>query len=166
MTVICSSANDVSSKENAISEYIGDLPVNEPVPFNIPIPKSQLQYILGNEENSSIQSNDPLNNSIVLPVKLTYTDSIQKVHEIVLYKSLPINPNSIYNYQGSTPNNNGFINSYWASDAPLQSNSASTSNTLTKLSNQRAVGPGEGSSILAVELSNTAFQTSVGLQVT
>ena len=40
-----SAGNEVSSKENAISEYIGDLPVNEPIPFNIPIQKSQLQYI-------------------------------------------------------------------------------------------------------------------------
>ena len=158
-----SSASNFSSNENGISEYIGDLPVNEPIPFNIPIPKSQMQYILGDGENSSIQSNDYLNNSIVVPVKLTYTDSIQKVHEIILYKSLPINPNTIYNYQGSTPNNNGYINSYWASDAPLQSNSASTSNTFTKLSNQRAVGPGEGNSILAVELSNTGFSDISGV---
>ena len=46
---------------------------------------------------------------------------------------------------------------------PLQSNSASTSNTFTKLSNQRAVGPGEGSSILAVELSNTGFSDISGV---
>ena len=59
--------------------------------------------------------------------------------------------------------NNGFIDTYWASDAPLQSNSASTSNTFTKLSNQRAVGPGEGNSILAVELSNTGFSDISGV---
>ena len=158
-----SGASEIIANETSLSEYIGDLPVNQPVPFNIPISKSQLQYTLGNEANSSIQSVDSLNNSIVLPVKLTYTDSIQKVHEIVLYKSLPINPNSINNYQRPTPDNNGFINSYWASDAPLQSNSASTSNTITKLSNQRAVGPGEGSSILAVELSNTGFSDISGV---
>ena len=129
----------------------------------MPIPKSQLQYLLGTGENPSGQSADLPNKTIVLPVKLTYTDSIQKVHEIVLYKSLPIDPSSMNNYLGQPPNNNGFISTYWASDAPLQSNSASTSNTFSKLSNQRAVGPGEGSSILAIELSNTGFSDISGV---
>ncbi|MDQ3084937.1 MAG: hypothetical protein M3Q77_09015, partial [Thermoproteota archaeon] len=156
-------ASPLVPKGNEISEYIGDLPVNEPIPFNLPVSNSQMQYILNSEENPTLQPNDPLNNSIILPMKLTYTDSIQKIHEIVMYKPLQINPNSLYNNQGSTSNNNGFINSYWASDAPLQSNSASTSNTFTKLSIQRAVGPGEGSSILAVELSNTGFSDITGV---
>ncbi|HET8962379.1 MAG TPA: hypothetical protein VFM99_00660, partial [Chitinophagales bacterium] len=158
-----SATNEVTQKENGISEYIGDLPVNQPIPFNMPIPKSQLQYLLGTGENPSGQSADLPNKTIVLPVKLTYTDSIQKVHEIVLYKSLPIDPSSMNNYLGQPPNNNGFISTYWASDAPLQSNSASTSNTFSKLSNQRAVGPGEGSSILAIELSNTGFSDISGV---
>src|SRR4029078_3885736 len=35
-----SATNEVTQKENGISEYIGDLPVNQPIPFNMPIPKS------------------------------------------------------------------------------------------------------------------------------
>ena len=80
-----------------------------------------------------------------------------------MYKPVQISPDLLNNQQGSAPANNGYINSYWASDAPLQSNSASTSNTFTKLSIQRAVGPGEGSSILAVELSNTGFSDISGV---
>src|SRR6185436_12556022 len=75
-----SSINNVSSKENEVSEYIGDLPVNQPIPFNMPIPISQLQHLLSLGENSSTNPGYPRDNSIVLPVKLTYTDSIQKVH--------------------------------------------------------------------------------------
>ena len=158
-----SSANNSASIGTETSEYIGDLPVNEPIPFNIPMSNSQMQGILDSENNPALQGNDPLNNSVIVPVKLTYTDSIQKVRQIILYKSLPINWNSLENSQGSAQNNNGFVNSYWASDAPLQSNSASTTNTFTKLSIQKAVGPGEGSSILAVELSNTGFSDITGV---
>jgi hypothetical protein len=106
-----SSANDPASIGTGISEYVGDLPVNEPVPFNIPVSNSQIQYVLDSKENPASQPNYPLNNSIVVPVKLTYTDSIQKVRETILYKSLPINLNSLANNQGSAQNNNGFINS-------------------------------------------------------
>src|SRR4029078_10623351 len=87
-----STTNEDTPKENEVSEYIGDLPVNQPIPFNMPIPISQLQHLLSLGENSSTNPGYPRDNTIVLPVKLTYTDSIQKVQEIVLYKSLPIDP--------------------------------------------------------------------------
>ena len=153
-----------SSQESPISHsevYIGDLPVNNPIPFNIPLSQSILAKLLKETESLDTSYQGERTSTIMIPLKLTYTDSVQEVQENINSYPLTFDPKIISAF-GGLAQNNGFVDSYWAVDAPLQSNSASTT-AFTKTSIQKAVAPGEGSSILAVELTNTGFADISGI---
>jgi len=155
---------NTSSRETSVSqneEYLGDLPVNTPIPFNIPLSQSLISNLLKGIENQNNSNQDEMASTVMIPIKLTYTDSVQDIQEKINSYPLTVDANIISAFGGLAPNN-GFVDSYWAVDAPLQSNSASTT-SFTKTSIQKAVAPGDGSSILAVELTNTGFADISGI---
>ncbi len=152
--------NDESSSPN-YTEYLGNLPVDEPVPFNIPLTEQIVLKLFANTQNQTSFQQTNRVSTVMVPLKVTYTDSIQNIHEKMHSIPLTMDRNILSTFGNLYPNN-GFVDSYWAVDAPLQSNSASTS-SFTKASIQKAVAPGEGSSILAVELTNTGFADISGI---
>ena len=158
-TSVNTSSPEISITQN--EEYLGDLPVNTPIPFNIPLSHSLISSLLKGIGNQNNSYQDEMGSAVMIPLKLTYTDSVQDIQEDINSYPLTINSNIISSFGGLAPNN-GFVDSYWAVDAPLQSNSASTT-SFTKASIQKAVAPGDGSSILAVELTNTGFADISGI---
>jgi hypothetical protein len=142
-------------------EYIGDLPVNIPIPFNIPLSQSMMSKLIKETESQDGSYQDDMTSTVMIPLKLTYTDSVQMIQESINSYPLTLDAKIVSAF-GGLALNNGFVDSYWAVDAPLQSNSASTT-SFTRTSIQKAVAPGDGSSILAVELTNTGFADISGI---
>lgn len=148
------------------SQFLGDVAVNSPLAFNIPLQISQQE--LGQEAMS-----------IDYPVslKITYSDELRNTHEMIVNKTISLDPVQVRTRQqqpdvSSQQNvllNNGFIDAYWVDNSEVMS-PANTGNLSTAagttdstLSTEREVGPGEGPSVLAVVLSNTAFSDITGI---
>ncbi|MFL6492351.1 MAG: hypothetical protein ACJ70O_04545 [Nitrososphaera sp.] len=147
------------------SEFLGDLAVNSPLAFNIP-----LQIAQQNTAQEVTVDGYPIS------LRITYSDELRNTHELVVDETIslePIQPRVSQQTgspsQGNASVNNGFVDAYWADSV-----AASPSTTSSNLSNaagsiastlpaEREVGPGEGPSFLAVVLSNTAFSDITGI---
>src|SRR5215213_397011 len=147
------------------SEFLGDLAVNSPLAFNIPLQIAQ--------ENTTQQVTG---DGYPISVRITYSDELRNTHELVVNETIslePIQPRT--GQQIGSPSqenavvNNGFVDAYWA-DSVATSPSTTSSNLsnaagsiASTLPSEREVGPGEGPSFLAVVLSNTAFSDITGI---
>jgi hypothetical protein len=158
------------------SQYLGTLPANTPVPFNIPF-----QVVRGVGKD---------NNTAAYPVSLeiTYTDNLKNIHNLIVNDTVNLlgiepliqktavttrisDPEQQQPSLPQLPFGNGFIDSYWAQNiAQSTVNSGSSISTNgTFFANmlpaplQVEAGPGYGQSILAVVLSNTAFYPIGGI---
>ena len=147
------------------SEFLGDLAVNSPVAFNIPLQIAQ--------ENTTQQVTG---DGYPISLRITYSDELRNTHELVVNETIslePIQPRT--GQQIGSPSqenavvNNGFVDAYWA-DSVATSPSTTSSNLsnaagsiASTLPSEREVGPGEGPSFLAVVLSNTAFSDITGI---
>src|SRR5215213_5201172 len=147
------------------SEFLGDLAVNSPLAFNIPLQIAQ--------ENTTQQVTG---DGYPISVRITYSDELRNTHELVVNETIslePIQPRT--GQQIGSPSqenavvNNGFVDAYWA-DSVATSPSTTSSNLsnaagsiASTLPAEREVGPGEGPSFLAVVLSNTAFSDITGI---
>ena len=148
------------------SQFLGDLPVNSPLAFNIPLQITQQD--LGQQATS---------NDYPISLKITYSDELRNTHDIIVNETISLEPIQIrIGQQQAGPSsqqnallNNGFIDAYWvdSSEATSASNTGNLSNgagtTTSALPSEREVGPGEGPSFLAVVLSNTAFSDITGI---
>ena len=154
------------------SQFLGDLPVNSPVPFNIPLQITQQDTIQQMTQQ-------------VYPISLaiTYSDEMRNTHELRMNEtvSLGFTGSSIGQQtqqqqrpssEQNIPINNGFVDAYWVSSTttttPATGSSADNSSNAagsiaSTLPSEREVGPGEGPSFLAVVLSNTAFSDITGI---
>src|SRR5215216_1975569 len=145
------------------SEFLGDLAVNSPLPFNIPLQITQQS--LGQEATG---------NGYPISLRITYSDELRNAHELVVDETIGLEPIQSKTGQQTDPSsqqntrvNNGFVDAYWA-DSIATSSSGNLSNaaagsTASTLPSEREVGPGEGPSFLAVVLSNTAFSDITGI---
>jgi hypothetical protein len=147
------------------SQFLGDLAVNSPLAFNIPLQIAQQN--IGQEAT---------NNGYPISLKITYSDELRNPHELIVNETISLEPiqASIGQQVGSSSQqntllNNGFIDAYWA-DSSVATSAADTGNlssaagtTGSTLPSEREVGPGEGPSFLAVVLSNTAFSDITGI---
>src|SRR5215212_6410567 len=147
------------------SEFLGDLAVNSPVAFNIPLQIAQ--------ENTTLQVTG---DGYPISLRITYSDELRNTHELGVNETIslePIQPRT--GQQIGSPSqenavvNNGFVDAYWA-DSVATSPSTTSSNLsnaagsiASTLPSEREVGPGEGPSFLAVVLSNTAFSDITGI---
>src|SRR5215203_5160027 len=147
------------------SEFLGDLAVNSPLAFNIPLQIAQ--------ENTTQQVTG---DGYPISLRITYSDELRNTHELVVNETIslePIQPRT--GQQIGSPSqenavvNNGFVDAYWA-DSVATSPSTTSSNLsnaagsiASTLPSEREVGPGEGPSFLAVVLSNTAFSDITGI---
>jgi hypothetical protein len=147
------------------SEFLGDLAVNSPLAFNIP-----LQIAQQNTAQEVTVDGYPIS------LRITYSDELRNTHELVVDETISLEPiQTRISQQTGSPSqgdaavNNGFVDAYWADSV-----AASPSTTSSNLSNaagsiastlpaEREVGPGEGPSFLAVVLSNTAFSDITGI---
>src|SRR5215208_808820 len=147
------------------SEFLGDLAVNSPLAFNIP-----LQIAQQNTAQEVTVDGYPIS------LRITYSDELRNPHELVVDETISLEPiQPMISQQTGSPSqgnaavNNGFVDAYWADSV-----AASPSTTSSNLSNaagsiastlpaEREVGPGEGPSFLAVVLSNTAFSDITGI---
>jgi hypothetical protein len=156
------------------SEYVGNIATNSPVPFNIPLQTVQLPTSGQHQQNTTTINKNP-KESVPVPLttatyntapgtypvslKITYRDDLKNTHQIVVNSTV-----SLLGVQSLTQitSTNGFVDVYWAANT---ARIASGNNTLstTVLPSQQEVGPGEGQSILAVVLSNTAFSNINGI---
>jgi hypothetical protein len=172
-------------------QYIGSLPANSPTAFSIPLKISQLPFIDTTARNNkavktTVESrSQPATLLYPVSLKITYTDDLKNNHELVLNKTLILEPTQ---YQEilqtpaigeNTPESqqqlpaviNGFVDAYWADNTVASSttnsqNISSASNSGTgsfPVPPQKEVGPGDGQSILAVVLSNTGFSDINGI---
>ncbi|MDQ5864055.1 MAG: hypothetical protein M3263_04165, partial [Thermoproteota archaeon] len=148
------------------SQFLGDVAVNTPIAFNIPlqIPPQNI----GQEATSNIYP---------VSIKITYSDELRNTHELIVNETISIEPIQAStgqqvgsSSQQNTMINNGFIDAYWVDSNVATSSSAEVGNlssaTVTAgstLPSEREVGPGEGPSFLAVVLSNTAFSDITGI---
>jgi hypothetical protein len=145
------------------SQFLGDLAVNSPLPFNIPLQITQQS--LGQEATG---------NGYPISLRITYSDELRNTHELVVDETIGLEPIQSRTGQQTDPSsqqntrvNNGFVDAYWA-DSIATSSSGNLSNaaagsTASTLPSEREVGPGEGPSFLAVVLSNTAFSDITGI---
>jgi hypothetical protein len=148
------------------SQFLGDVAVNSPLAFNIPLQITEQE--LGQEAMSI---------DYPISLKITYSNELRNTHEIIVNKTISLEPVQVRTRQqqpdvSSQQNvllNNGFIDAYWVDNSEVLS-SANTGNssiaagtTDSTLSSEREVGPGEGPSVLAVVLSNTAFSDITGI---
>ena len=147
------------------SQFVGDLPVNSPLAFNIP-----LQIAPRSIEQEATSEGYPIS------LKITYSDELRNTHELIVNETISLEPvlARIGQQVGSsspqsTLLNNGFIDAYWvdssiATSANSAGNFSSTAGAAAStLPSEREVGPGEGPSFLAVVLSNTAFSDITGI---
>src|SRR5215217_2059280 len=147
------------------SEFLGDLAVNSPLAFNIPLQIAQ--------ENTTQQVTG---DGYPISLRITYSDELRNTHELVVNETIslePIQPRT--GQQIGSPSqenavvNNGFVDAYWADS--VATSPSTTSRNLSNaagsiastLPSEREVGPGEGPSFLAVVLSNTAFSDITGI---
>jgi len=150
------------------SQYLGSIGVNSPVSFNIPL---QQQNIATKGTNENISGGQ-----YPVSLKITYSDDLKNIHDKVInstvslldVQTLPplggINNNALPAALRDTQltSTNGFVDTYWAANtARITSGNSSISSTI--LPAEQEVGPGEGPSILAVVLSNTAFSNINGI---
>ena len=147
------------------SQFLGDLAVNSPLPFNIPLQISQQN--LGQEATSS---------DYPISLRITYSDELRNTHELIVDETILLEPIQARTGQQIGPSsqqnallNNGFVDAYWV-DSNVAASSTNTGNlssaagtTTSTLPSEREVGPGEGPSFLAVVLSNTAFSDITGI---
>jgi hypothetical protein len=154
------------------SQFLGDLAVNSPLPFNIPLQVAQQnipQQVTGN--------------GYPISLRITYSDELRNSHELVVNETIspeviqPMTGQQIQQQQqpSSQQNailNNGFVDAYWADSVSTSSSSFTTTSNVSNvarssiastLPSEREVGPGEGPSFLAVVLSNTAFSDITGI---
>ncbi|MFL6502075.1 MAG: hypothetical protein ACJ70W_00915, partial [Nitrososphaera sp.] len=147
------------------SQFLGDLAVNSPLPFNIPLQISPQN--IGQEATS---------NGYPISLKITYSDELRNTHEQIVNETISLEPLKARlgqqlggSSQQSALLNNGFVDAYWVdSDAATSSSgngnlSSIAGTTSSTLPSEREVGPGEGPSFLAVVLSNTAFSDITGI---
>ena len=147
------------------SQFLGDLAVNSPLPFNIPLQITQQN--IGQEVTL---------NGYPISLRITYSDELRNTHELIVDETINLEPIQARTGQqigaSSQQNallNNGFVDAYWV-DSSLAASSTSSGNlssaagtTTSTLPSEREVGPGEGPSFLAVVLSNTAFSDITGI---
>jgi hypothetical protein len=150
------------------SQFLGDLAVNSPLPFNIPLQITQKNS--GQEEEVRL-------NGYPISLRITYSDELRNTHEFVVDETINLEPIQARtdqrvgtSLQQNALLNNGFIDAYWVDSSQATSSSTSsgnlssaTSTTTSTLPPEREVGPGEGPSFLAVVLSNTAFSDITGI---
>ena len=145
------------------SQFLGDLPVNSPLAFSIP-----LQI---NRQNMTQQMTD---NGYPISLNITYSDELRNTHELVVNDTISLDPilsrtgqQSESSSQQNGRVNNGFVDAYWADNMATSGNTGNLSNVAgsiaSTLPSEREVGPGEGPSFLAVVLSNTAFSDITGI---
>ncbi|MDQ3847739.1 MAG: hypothetical protein M3261_02145, partial [Thermoproteota archaeon] len=148
------------------SQFLGDLAVNSPLAFNIPLQISPQN--IGQEATS---------NGYPVSLKISYSDELRNTHELIVNETISLEPIEARlgdqqlgrSSQQSALLNNGFVDAYWIdSDAAASSggngNLSSVAGTTSSiLPSEREVGPGEGPSFLAVVLSNTAFSDITGI---
>ena len=147
------------------SQFLGDLAVNSPLPFNIPLQITQQS--VGQEATA---------NGYPISLRITYSDELRNTHELVVDETIGLE--SIQSRTGQQQTdasaqqnnrvNNGFVDAYWADSIATSSSSGNLSNgaagsIASTLPSEREVGPGEGPSFLAVVLSNTAFSDITGI---
>jgi hypothetical protein len=194
------------------SQYLGNIAVNSPVPFNIPLqavsPRAQsmnsppentpsgrtitpplTKTALEQPSNTNVPEtgNSPLSGTYSVSIRITYVNDLKNTEQTIINGSVMNVPNT---QQGSTApastdsnsiqgNNfpiqmdsqmsstNGFVDAYWASNTARVTNGngtiSSSSLQATPVPIQQEVGPGDGQSILAVELTNTEFSTINGI---
>ncbi|MDQ3872227.1 MAG: hypothetical protein M3258_01270 [Thermoproteota archaeon] len=154
------------------SQFLGDLPVNSPVPFNIPLQITQ--------QNTIQQMTRP---DYPISIAITYSDEMRNTHKLLMNETVNLGSTgprmdeqqSIQQQQQPSsseqgiPINNGFVDAYWVSSttAATASSAGNSSDAAASISSslpsEREVGPGEGPSFLAVVLSNTAFSDITGI---
>jgi hypothetical protein len=194
------------------SQYLGNIAVNSPVPFNIPLqaissPQAQnlnnpssvpsgrtftpafAKTVLEqpNAANLTGISNTPFPGIYPVSIRVTYVDDLKNTRQAIINGSVnvpntqlgstaPANTDS-NNIQGGNnlpaqldsqfSSTNGFVDAYWASNTARVTNGngtiSSSSLQATPVPVQQEVGPGDGQSILAVELTNTEFSTINGI---
>ncbi|MDQ3852088.1 MAG: hypothetical protein M3299_04565, partial [Thermoproteota archaeon] len=144
------------------SQFLGDLAVNSPLPFNLPLQITQQNI-----------AQEVTGNSYPISLRITYSDELRNTHELVVDETISLEPVQLSTGQQTDPSsqqnfvvNNGFVDAYWADSVASStgnlSNAAAESIT-SALPSEREVGPGEGPSFLAVVLSNTAFSDITGI---
>jgi hypothetical protein len=154
-------------RPTASSQLLGDLAVNSPLPFNIPLEITQ----------QNIGQDEATLNGYPISLRITYSDELRNTHELIVDET--INLESIQartdqqqvgaSSQQNALLNNGFIDAYWADSSQATSSasagnlSSAASTIASTLPSEREVGPGEGPSFLAVVLSNTAFSDITGI---
>ena len=150
------------------SQFLGDLSVNSPLPFNIPLQITQ---------QNSEQEEEVTLNGYPISLRITYSDELRNTHEFIVDETINLEPIQARtdqrvgtSLQQNALLNNGFIDAYWVDSSQATSSSTSsgnlssaTSTTTSTLPLEREVGPGEGPSFLAVVLSNTAFSDITGI---
>jgi hypothetical protein len=146
------------------SQFLGDLAVNSPLPFNIPLQITQ--------QNSGQETTG---NGYPISLRITYSDELRNTHELVVDETIGLESIQSRTGQQTDPSsqqntrvNNGFVDAYWADSIATSSSSGNLSNgaagsIASTLPSEREVGPGEGPSFLAVVLSNTAFSDITGI---
>jgi hypothetical protein len=154
-----------SLRPTVSSQFLGDLAVNSPLPFNIPL--QIMQQNIGQEVTL---------NGYPISLRITYSDELRNKHELIVDETINLEPIQARTGQqigaSSQQNallNNGFVDAYWV-DSSVATSSTSSGNlssaagtTTSTLPSEREVGPGEGPSFLAVVLSNTAFSDITGI---
>ena len=143
------------------SEFLGDLAVNSPLPFNIP-----LQIAQQNTAQEATSDGYPIS------LRISYSDELRNTHELVVDQAISLEPlqarTGPQTGQPSQQNavvNNGFVDAYWADNVATSASNLSNAagSIASTLPSEREVGPGEGPSFLAVVLSNTAFSDITGI---
>ena len=148
------------------SQFLGDVAVNSPLAFNIPLQITQQK--LGQQAMSI---------DYPISIKITYSDELRNTHEMIVNKTISLEPVQVrtgqqqpdVSSQQDVLLNNGFIDAYWVDNSEVMSSSntgnlsTSAGTTDSTLSSEREVGAGEGPSVLAVVLSNTAFSDITGI---
>jgi hypothetical protein len=149
------------------SQFLGDLAVNSPLPFNIPVEITQQNI-----------EQEVTRNSYPLSLRITYSDELRNTHELIVDETVSLEPiEAMTGQQQIGPSsqqnallNNGFVDAYWVDSSSTTTSSTNNGNlsnaagtTTSTLPSEREVGPGEGPSFLAVVLSNTAFSDITGI---
>ena len=91
------------------SQFLGDLAVNSPLPFNIPLQITQQN--LGQEVTSS---------DYPISLRITYSDELRNTHELIVDETIRLEPIQARTGQQLGPSsqqnallNNGFVDAYW-----------------------------------------------------
>jgi hypothetical protein len=128
--------------------------------------------------------NDLAPRTYPVSIKITYVDDLKNARQVIVNSTVDVfgaQP-SLAQQAGGSPtvtaatdpllgsqvtSSNGFVDAYWASNTARVANSNGTvsSGSLqsTPVPQQQEVAPGDGQSILAVELSNTEFSNINGI---